>query len=195
MGGGRATGIHIISSLSQCLHPSQIYNMADFIPPSGPPPPRVPEGWKAVWNDQYKEWFYVNTHTRESSWEKPTQPAYPPGNGAPPGAPPGYDHSSTRTTYPEKGGYDNNPFNQGGQQGHNVTEDERLARQLQQEENARSASNYGQPQAPVYGQQSTSPYGQQQQGMCGLNEGMRVTANTAVSSHSSSHHSRLGLFS
>lgn len=30
--------------------------MADFMPPSGPPPPKVPEGWKALWNDAYKEW-------------------------------------------------------------------------------------------------------------------------------------------
>ena len=34
----------------------EIYLMADFLPPSGPPPPKVPEGWKAVWNEQYKEW-------------------------------------------------------------------------------------------------------------------------------------------
>jgi hypothetical protein len=33
--------------------------MSDFAPPSTPPPPKVPEGWKAQWNDQYKEWFYV----------------------------------------------------------------------------------------------------------------------------------------
>ena len=31
--------------------------MADFVaPPPGPPPPKVPEGWVARWNDQYKEW-------------------------------------------------------------------------------------------------------------------------------------------
>ena len=51
--------------------------MADFAPPAvstassdsahqaanvakGPPPPKLPEGWKAVWNDQYSEWFFVN---------------------------------------------------------------------------------------------------------------------------------------
>ena len=27
-----------------------------YAAPTGPPPPKVPEGWKAVWNDQYKEW-------------------------------------------------------------------------------------------------------------------------------------------
>jgi hypothetical protein len=31
--------------------------MASFAPPTGPPPPQVPSGWKAVFNDQYKEWY------------------------------------------------------------------------------------------------------------------------------------------
>ena len=31
--------------------------MADFVSPSGPPPPKVPEGYKAQWNEQYKEWY------------------------------------------------------------------------------------------------------------------------------------------
>lgn len=30
--------------------------MADFAAPSGPPPPEVPPGWTARWNDQYKAW-------------------------------------------------------------------------------------------------------------------------------------------
>jgi hypothetical protein len=36
-----------------------------FAPPSGPPPPKVPEGWKAVWNNEYKEWFYVSVDPPE----------------------------------------------------------------------------------------------------------------------------------
>ncbi|KLP11144.1 rna-binding protein [Fusarium fujikuroi] len=51
--------------------------MADFAPPSGPPPPKAPEvpaGWAVRWNDQYKEWFYVNIYTKQSQWEKPTAP-------------------------------------------------------------------------------------------------------------------------
>ena len=40
--------------------------MADFAPPSGPPPPQVPQGWKAIWNEQYQEWFYVNLSTKQS---------------------------------------------------------------------------------------------------------------------------------
>lgn len=34
--------------------------MNEYAPPSGPPPPKVPEGYKAVWNADYKEWFYVS---------------------------------------------------------------------------------------------------------------------------------------
>ncbi len=30
--------------------------MADFDAPTGPPPPKVPEGWVARWNPQYNEW-------------------------------------------------------------------------------------------------------------------------------------------
>ena len=26
------------------------------------------QGWKAVWNNQYNEWFYVNIHTKASQW-------------------------------------------------------------------------------------------------------------------------------
>ncbi|KXH60031.1 hypothetical protein CNYM01_14094, partial [Colletotrichum nymphaeae SA-01] len=70
----------------------------DFAPPSGPPPPKAPEvppGWIARWNDQYKEWFYVNLHTKQSQWDKPTEPALPPPpppaeDGHPGGPPPGY---------------------------------------------------------------------------------------------------------
>lgn len=31
--------------------------MADFEAPVGPPPPKVPDGWVARWNEQYKEWY------------------------------------------------------------------------------------------------------------------------------------------
>lgn len=146
--------------------------MADFAPPSGPPPPKVPAGWKAVYNDQYKEWFYVNTFTKKSQWDKPTEPVY--GDDAPAGPPPGYDPASSRATGPEKGG------------ANNTNDDEALARKLQAEEQARaggltsrgasdsyyqgssaqnppygqSSSTYGQP-GSTYGQ-SSSPYGQTQ---------------------------------
>ncbi|KAF6232184.1 hypothetical protein HO173_009567 [Letharia columbiana] len=129
--------------------------MADFIPPSGPPPPKVPEGWKAQWNDQYKEWFYVNIHTKQSTWDRPTSPVYPTAAGAPPGPPPSYPGAGNTTaggsstypagaganTYPpEKGLGSNNPY--GGPQGasshQDLDEDARYAQQLQAEEDARA---------------------------------------------------------
>ncbi|KAI6808136.1 hypothetical protein KC332_g13154 [Hortaea werneckii] len=142
--------------------------MADFAPPAGPPPPKVPEGWKAVWNDQYQEWFYVNLATKQSQWEKPSEHA------PPPGAPPGYDHGSSQPVGPEKGGYqDNNPYHQPYGQGAGssaMTDDERYARQLQEQENARMGGGSsrgandgyysGGAPAPQYGgQPSPSPYG------------------------------------
>ncbi|KAF2213343.1 hypothetical protein CERZMDRAFT_121038 [Cercospora zeae-maydis SCOH1-5] len=164
--------------------------MADFAPPPGPPPPKVPEGWKAIWNAQYNEWFYVNTYTKQSQWEKPSEPVYPPpfsGSAPPPATgPPAYDHSTGQNVGPEKGGHlgSNNPYNNGnpslpggggggGGATANMSEDERLARQLQEEENARSASGsgpnasragasdgyyQGAPQSQV-GQPYGSPYG------------------------------------
>jgi len=152
--------------------------MADFAPPSGPPPPKVPEGWKAVWNSEYKEWFFVNIYTKKSQWDRPTEPIYPSDHdgGPPPGPPPGYSHGDARPLTAEKTGLSsNNPYAAGGGSSHDLSEDEKLARQLQDEENARAhggsakpgsrgaADGYYQEQqhAPGYGQQ---PYGQQQYG-------------------------------
>ncbi|KAI5286144.1 hypothetical protein KEM54_000029 [Ascosphaera aggregata] len=52
-------------------------------PPSGPPPPSVPPGWKAQFDERYKEWYYVDLSTGKSQWEKPTGPE-------PQGPPPSY---------------------------------------------------------------------------------------------------------
>ncbi|KAF1990648.1 hypothetical protein K402DRAFT_444066 [Aulographum hederae CBS 113979] len=176
--------------------------MSDYAPPPGPPPPQapqVPPGWKAQWNDQYKQYFYVNLHTKQSQWDLPTAPATGPGDDLPPpGAPPSYDHGSTPSMGHEKSGLhdqktglsSNNPYAPGGSgpagasSHQNISEDERLARELQAEEDARmhggapggdrgaSDSYYGQggpggagqyPSQPGYGQQSPPPgqYGQQ----------------------------------
>lgn len=41
-----------LRSFATC-HP----NMAEqFLPPTGPPPPQVPEGFNAAWSDQYQAW-------------------------------------------------------------------------------------------------------------------------------------------
>ncbi|TGO43077.1 hypothetical protein BHYA_0003g00310 [Botrytis hyacinthi] len=109
--------------------------MNDFAPPTGPPPPKVPEGYKAVWNAEYKEWFYVNIYTKKSTWDKPTEPVYPSGDSAPPGPPPGYSGGSS--TYPsddKSNPYDPSP---------NTESDAELARRLQAEEDARGGSSSG----------------------------------------------------
>ncbi|KAM0711244.1 hypothetical protein Q7P35_001983 [Cladosporium inversicolor] len=152
--------------------------MSEFAPPSGPPPPQLPEGWKAIWNDQYQAWFYANTVTKETTWEKPTQPAYPSGNAPPPGGPPGYDHGASNHAPAEKSGAfgSNNPY---GAVTPNVTgeSDEAMARRLQQEEQARqghgssstrgASDNYygagGSGPSQQQGAGSSSPYGQQNQ--------------------------------
>lgn len=137
--------------------------MSSFVPPSGPPPPKVPEGWKAVWNEQYSEWFYVNLQTKQSQWEKPTDPFASSGGAGDmtsSGGPPGYDHNSAVDTGPEKGNgaaaYGQTGAGNGSSQ---VDEDERLARQLQAEEEARTASAGGGAAHSYYGQ-SPSAQGQ-----------------------------------
>lgn len=116
--------------------------MVDFAPPSTPPPPKVPDGWKAVWNEKYKEWFYVNIYTKKSQWDKPTEPIYPPeGEDEEPDGPPPYDPKKARAVGPEKSSLgSNNPFGHSGAGGSgdpNTASDEELARKLQAEEDAR----------------------------------------------------------
>jgi len=106
----------------------------DFEAPSGPPPPKVPAGWKAQWNAQYSEWFYVNIYTKKSTWEKPTEPVYPQ-DDAPPGAPPGYSGSGTNPT-DTKHPYE--PNRGPGSPNSNVESDAALAARLQAEEDARA---------------------------------------------------------
>lgn len=118
--------------------------MADFLPPPGPPPPKVPEGWKAQWSDQYKEWFYVNIYTKQSQWEKPVEPIYPPPahDEAPSGPPPGYSGGSG----PAPTDYKTNPYDSGnrgpgiGNSSTSIDDDARLAARLQAEEDARVRS-------------------------------------------------------
>lgn len=85
----------------------------------------------------------MNLHTKQSQWEKPTEPAYPSSGGPPPGAPPGYDSHQPQNLAPEKGGYaSNNPYGgssiHSGGSSQNVNDDEAYARKLQAEEEARA---------------------------------------------------------
>ncbi|KAG8624098.1 hypothetical protein KVT40_009074 [Elsinoe batatas] len=158
-----------------------------YAPPDGPPPPRapeVPEGWIAQWNDQYKEWFFVNLHTKQSTWTKPTAPALPdhPTAGGSSDAPPSYDAGGAKPVTSEKTGYSTDAKFSASESG-KISEDEALARRLQEEENARlngqhggqatkagaAGDYYGQGQQPQYGQQQG--YGQPQCGQQGYGQG------------------------
>jgi hypothetical protein len=122
--------------------------------------------------DQYKEWFYANIYTKQTQWDKPTEPVYPPGGDVPPS----YDSNSARPGGAEKtGGTGAAIFGAGAGAGagSSLSADEELARKLQAEENARAHGGavdasrmgaadgyYNQGGAPQYGQQ---PAGYQQQ--------------------------------
>lgn len=71
-------------------HFESTLHTGDQAPPgSGPTAPQVPAGWEARFNQQYQEWFYVNTVTKQSQWEKPVMSTYPLHDAsAPPGPPP-----------------------------------------------------------------------------------------------------------
>ncbi|KAI9851671.1 MAG: hypothetical protein M1824_002583 [Vezdaea acicularis] len=115
--------------------------MSDFLPPTGPPPPKVPEGWKAIYNTEYKEWFYVNTYTKVSTWDKPSSPALPPSSSEhlpPSGPPPSYTGSGPPTTTEKDPTNKNNPFTKDTPQPHDLDADEAFARKLQAEEDARA---------------------------------------------------------
>lgn len=151
--------------------------MDDFAtPPPGPPPPKVPAGWKAVWNNEYKEWFYVNIYTKKSTWERPTEPVYPRGDeDAPPGPPPGYSTGS--------GGVDRNPtdsktnpydnYNAPGSS-NTLESDAALAARLQAEEDARASSSsrnaqqdYQNTPLPPQDQQDLPPREEKSKGLFG----------------------------
>ncbi|KAF8245816.1 hypothetical protein K440DRAFT_645631 [Wilcoxina mikolae CBS 423.85] len=59
-------------------------------PPPGPPPPSVPEGWLARWDDNYKQFYFVNLVTKKSQWEQPVEPA----KGVDGPTPPSYEFDS-----------------------------------------------------------------------------------------------------
>ncbi|KAH0602329.1 uncharacterized protein H6S33_009816 [Morchella sextelata] len=56
----------------------------DFAPPPGPPPPIMPEGWVARFDERYQRFYYVNTYTKQSQWEKPPGTIDPPALGRSP---------------------------------------------------------------------------------------------------------------
>jgi hypothetical protein len=104
--------------------------------------------------EQYSEYFYVNLYTKKSQWEKPTEPVYPPSEVPPGGPPPAFAGDSSRLG-------SNNPYASSttpGRSSNDISEDERLARRLQEEEDQRARLHPGQPSAGAYyNQGSTVP--------------------------------------
>ncbi|KAH8691112.1 hypothetical protein BGW36DRAFT_363458 [Talaromyces proteolyticus] len=114
-----------------------------FAPPPGPPPPPVPPGWKAQFDDRYKQWYFVNLKTGVSQWTVPEEPG-----DAPADAPPSYhDSGPANPAVAAAAGDDksrlasNNPYNH--PRGSNIDDDAKLAAQLQAEEDARANRNNG----------------------------------------------------
>ncbi|KAI5841895.1 hypothetical protein DFP73DRAFT_115843 [Morchella snyderi] len=71
----------------------------NFAPPPGPPPPIMPEGWVARFDERYQRFYYVNTYTKQSQWEKPPGTIDPPAPGPSPtdfDRPPAYNSESSR---------------------------------------------------------------------------------------------------
>lgn len=117
--------------------------------------------------------FYVNLHTHKSTWEKPTAPALPEGEGPPP-------YVGSGTQVPEKSSHleSNQPY--GAQTSSTMDEDadRRYALQLQAEEDARthasggrpvSRGNYSNNDNPAsYANQELPPREQKSKGLGGL---------------------------
>lgn len=141
--------------------------MNDFAPPEGPPPPKVPAGYKAVYNHEYKEWFYVNVYTKKSTWEKPTEPVYPQDEDAPPGPPPGYSGAGVDRNPTD---YKSNPYNHSAASSSNIESDAALAQRLQAEEDARAGTRNAQQDyqsTPMSGSSQELPPRDQKKGLLG----------------------------
>lgn len=117
----------------------------------------------------------MNLHTKQSQWNKPTEPIYPPPEADnPPDGPPTYDNAQSRPAGPEKGGLSTHTtgeqlFAGTGPSGNvDTSADEEFARRLQEEENKRHSSAHGagpanndHGQADGYYNQGGAQYGQQ----------------------------------
>ncbi|PWY86332.1 hypothetical protein BO94DRAFT_77911 [Aspergillus sclerotioniger CBS 115572] len=117
-----------------------------FVPPPGPPTPSVPEGWKAQFDDRYKQWFYVNLRTGKSQWECPEGLAHADNDvqGSHSGPPPSYEASGSADRLALAADGDRkrlnsgNPYHPSESRDSTLEGDARLAAQLQAEEDARA---------------------------------------------------------
>ncbi|KAJ5149301.1 hypothetical protein N7448_000879 [Penicillium atrosanguineum] len=122
--------------------------MSSFNPPPGPPPPSVPEGWKAQYDERYQTWFYVNIATGKSQWDPPQAPTPSADGPAPSEPPPSYNQTGPADPAmaavmgdKKQSMASNNPYNpsnasQSRASPSMIDEDARLAAKLQAEEDA-----------------------------------------------------------
>ena len=61
-------------------------------------PPKVPKGWKAVYDDEYKTYFFVNLETNASQWEEPKGTEWPANPQRPSGPPPPPSYDASQPT-------------------------------------------------------------------------------------------------
>ncbi|KAF7593160.1 hypothetical protein BBP40_011873 [Aspergillus hancockii] len=128
-----------------------------FAPPPGPPPPALPEGWKAQFDDRYNQWFFINLRTGKSQWDLPQGPAEQELHAPPSEPPPSYEDSEPTNSSTLHGANEkkslgsNNPYNQAGAENNTLNSDARLASQLQAEEDARARSSRSPGQQPQAG--------------------------------------------
>ncbi|EJS43914.1 wwm1p [Saccharomyces arboricola H-6] len=97
-------------------------------------PPQVPSGWKAVFDDEYQTWFYVDLSTNNSQWEPPKGASFPRPKGPPPAA-------NNEKTSRQQGDQAPPPYS-----AQSRTQPQPQAQQAQQ-------GRYYQPQQPQYPQQ------------------------------------------
>ncbi|KAJ5238700.1 hypothetical protein N7468_003319 [Penicillium chermesinum] len=135
---------------------------APYSAPPGPPPPSVPAGWKAQYDEHYKTW--------PVAVESPPEASVPRPSGSPSEPPPSYESAARPSAIASPGDKkspmaSNNPYNQTNSppasSGATFDEDARLAAKLQAEENARvrggSSSEKASGAAADYYSNSTRP--------------------------------------
>ncbi|KAJ6000111.1 hypothetical protein N7481_000520 [Penicillium waksmanii] len=175
--------------------------------PPGLPPPSVPDGWKAQYDDRYKAWFFVDLATGKSQWDNPQSASAPPGPPPPASSElPPYEHSgpgdpsalaSASAGEKKSAMSSNNPYNpangpSGPHGSSNMDEDARLAAKLQAEEDARAGTrDVGGPGSsqtlPPYagGSQSQSPMPEQKRSKGGFLSKLMGKASGSSGSSSS----------
>lgn len=98
-GGSDVSVYHLHAVASICRGPSTLTlelnppiveyhsstNMSAISKPSRPPPPILPGGWIAIWDEETQRYYYCNQVTHVTQWEVPTAPSvnFPPPPASP----------------------------------------------------------------------------------------------------------------